>query len=128
MVKKIVFIMCMVMAAINCVANPNVTKEHTVKVTCYQPVAAQCNSNPTVTADGSKINMNKLKQGEVKWCAVSRDLLKHYPYGSKIYIEGHGWYEVHDTCNKRYTNLVDILIHPTHKGFCKKGVKISNKA
>ena len=43
-------------------------------------------------------------------------------------IEGHGWYEVHDTCNKRYTNLVDILIHPTHKGFCKKGVKISNKA
>lgn len=121
MIKKIVSIVIVMLMTLTCAA-----KSHKVKVTCYQPVVAQCNSNPMITADGSRINMNQLKAGQVKWCAVSRDLLKHYPYGSKIYIEGHGWYEVHDTCNKRFTNLVDILIHPTHKGFCKKDVTISD--
>ena len=50
-----------------------------VKVTCYQPVEAQCDSDPLTTADGSKIDLHKLKKGNVKWCAISRDLLWLFP-------------------------------------------------
>ena len=44
-----------------------------VTLTCYQPVKSQCNNQPLVTADGSKINLHHLKRGRIKWCAVSRD-------------------------------------------------------
>lgn len=123
MVKKIVSVVVVMLMALTAAAST-----HKVRVTCYQPTTSQCNYNPMVTADGSKINMKKLKNGALRWCAVSRDLLKHYPYGSKIYIEGHGWYEVHDTCARRYTRLVDILIHPSDKGFTKRDVTVKGEA
>lgn len=50
-----------------------------VTVTCYQPVKEQCDDNPLITADGSKIDLHKLKQGKIKWCAISRDLLWLFP-------------------------------------------------
>lgn len=85
-----------------------------VTLTCYQPVKAQCDSQPLVTADGSKINLTHLKNNQIKWCAISRDLLYLFPKGKpkKIYIEGFGEYLVKDVMNKRHTHRVDILIHP----------------
>lgn len=85
-----------------------------VTVTYYQPVKEQCNNDPLTTADGSKINLHHLKQGKIKWCAISRDLLYLFPKGKpkRIYIEGFGVYEVKDVMNKRHTHRVDILIHP----------------
>ena len=74
----------------------------------------QCNFDPLTTADGSKINLHHLKQGKIKWCAISRDLLYLFPKGEpkRIYIEGFGVYEVRDVMNKRFHHRVDILIHP----------------
>ena len=88
-----------------------------VKVTCYQPVEAQCDSDPLITADGSKIDLHKLKKGNVKWCAISRDLLWLFPKDKpkRIHIEGYGIYEVRDVMNKRFNHRVDILIHPSEK-------------
>lgn len=88
-----------------------------VKVTCYQPVEEQCDSNPLVTADGSKIDLHKLKKGNVKWCAVSRDLLWLFPKDKpkRVHIEGYGIYEVRDVMNKRFNHRVDILIHPSEE-------------
>lgn len=85
-----------------------------VTLTYYQPVVEQCNSDPLTTADGSKINLHHLKQGKIKWCAISRDLLYLFPKGEPklIYIEGFGIYEVRDVMNKRFHHRVDILIHP----------------
>lgn len=98
-----------------------------VTLTCYQPTKEQCDDTPTTTADGSKINMKHLKQGKIKWCAISKDLLYLFPKGKpkRIWIEGHGIYEVRDTMNPRHTHRVDILIHPSDKTrFCKEKVKI----
>ena len=85
-----------------------------VTLTYYQPVKAQCNNEPLVTADGSKINLHHLKQGRIRWCAISRDLLwlfqKNRP--KRIYIDGFGVYQVRDVMNKRWNHRVDILIHP----------------
>ena len=88
-----------------------------VKVTCYQPVEAQCDSDPLTTADGSKIDLYKLKNGDVKWCAISRDLLWLFPKDKpkRVHIEGYGIYEVRDVMNKRFNHRVDILIHPSEK-------------
>ena len=88
-----------------------------VTVTCYQPVKEQCDDNPLITADGSKIDLNKLKQGKIKWCAISRDLLWLFPKDKpkKVYIHGYGTYEVRDVMNKRFNHRVDILLHPSDK-------------
>lgn len=99
-----------------------------VTLTVYNPVASQCDKNPNVTADGTKIDLNKLKRGQLKYCAVSRDLLPFLPYGSMIEIEGHGVYVVHDTMNKRFNHYIDILQHSDEPIFKKSSVKITKLA
>ena len=85
-----------------------------VTLTYYQPVRSQCDSNPLVTADGSKINLHHLKNNRIKWCAISRDLLYLFPKGKpkRVSIEGFGVYEVKDVMAKRHHHRIDILIHP----------------
>ena len=98
-----------------------------VTLTCYQPVKSQCNNQPLVTADGSKINLHHLKRGRIKWCAISRDLLYLFPKNKpkKVFIEGFGVYEVRDVTNKRYKHRIDILIHPKDsKRISIKNVKV----
>lgn len=88
-----------------------------VTVTCYHPVKEQCDDSPLITADGSKIDLHKLKKGDIKWCAISRDLLWLFPKNKpkRVYIEGHGYYEVRDVMNKRFNHRLDILQHPDNK-------------
>ena len=95
-----------------------------VTLTTYNPVEAQCDSDPLVTADGTKIDLNKLKKGKIKYCAISRNLLPFIPLGSVIEIEGYGLYEVRDTMNKRFSHCIDILQDVTKKSFKKEKVKI----
>lgn len=90
-----------------------------VTITVYNPVIAQCDSTPLITADNSEINLAKLKQGKLKWVAVSRDLLKSgkVKYGSKVRIRCKkdpslsGTYTVHDTMHPRWKKHIDILAH-----------------
>lgn len=105
------FIFTIVLTFVSIVATATVTH---VTLTYYQPVKAQCNSEPLITADGSRINLNHLRRGRIKWCAISRDLLWLFPKGKpkRIYIEGFGVFEVRDIMNRRFTHRVDILIHP----------------
>lgn len=111
MMKKFIVLLSLLIISLNTVAKSTITH---VTLTYYQPVKAQCNSEPLVTADGSKINLRHLKQGRIKWCAISRDLLWLFPKGKpkRIYIEGFGTYYVKDVMNRRFTHSVDILIHP----------------
>lgn len=98
-----------------------------VTLTCYNPVQGQTDSEPLTTADGSKINLRKLRNKEISWCAISRDLLYLFPKNKPkvIYIEGYGEYLVKDVMNKRFNHRVDILIHPKESILVKKdNVKI----
>lgn len=96
-----------------------------VTLTVYHPVESQCDNTPLITANGTKIDLEKLKNGEIKYCAVSRDLLKEFPYGSMIYIDGYEEYKVVDTMNKRITNTVDILQDENEPIFKLLDVKIT---
>ncbi len=85
-----------------------------VSITCYHPIESECDNDPLVTSDGSHINLEHLKSGKIKWCAISQDLLYLFPTNKpkRIWIDGFGLYEVRDVMNKRYKHKVDLLIHP----------------
>lgn len=93
-----------------------------VTLTCYHPVKEQCDDDPHITADGSEIDFKKLRKGQIKWCAISRDLLWLFPKDKpkRIHIEGYGVYEVRDVMNARFNHRVDILLHPSNKKLIKE--------
>lgn len=80
----------------------------TAKATYYNPVKAQTDNTPTITSDGTKLNKNS------KSVAISRDLQKKLPFGSKIKLiypkHLSGIYVVNDLLNKRYKQRVDIMV------------------
>lgn len=86
----------------------------TVTITKYNPEREQCDEDFLITADNSEIDLGKLNSGKLRWIAVSRDLRKHFPYGSKVVIhsddqELRGIWEVHDTMNERWNSRIDLL-------------------
>ena len=95
-----------------------------VTITTYNAVRSQCDRSPLITADGTKIDNRKLKSGEQRIVAISRDLLYAIPLGSVIYVEGYGKYEVRDTMNSRFKHRIDILQHSSKKNFKKNNIKI----
>lgn len=94
----------------------------TLRGTTYQPVANQCDSDPLVTANMTKVDLKKLKNGTQKLCAFSYDV-KH-KYGLKfneqfdLYTakgEYLGRYTFCDHMNRRIKNTCDIMISPDAK-------------
>ena len=86
-----------------------------VDVTMYQPVYPQTDKPPDITADGTRIRIHKAS--EYKFVALSRNLLKRwggpFDYGDFILLKGAGHkdgvYQVRDTMNPKWVNVVDIL-------------------
>lgn len=86
-----------------------------VDVTMYQPVYPQTDDTPNITADGTKIRISKASN--YKFVALSRNLLKRwggpFDYGDFILLKGtkhkDGVYQVRDTMNPKWVNVVDIL-------------------
>ena len=69
-----------------------------VRITAYSPKEPR----------ESKIGMRNNRITNEKGCAVSRDLLKIIPYGSKIRLEDGSIKIVDDTTNRRLKKTVDI--------------------
>ncbi len=86
-----------------------------VDVTMYQPTYYQTDKTPNITADGTKIRINKAS--EYKFVALSRNLLSRwggaFNYGDFVLLKGtgkkDGVYQVRDTMNPKWVNVVDIL-------------------
>ena len=86
-----------------------------VDVTMYQPVWPQTDKTPNITADGTRIRIDKASR--YKFVALSRNLLKRwggpFDYGDFILLKGtddkDGVYQVRDTMNAKWVNVVDIL-------------------
>jgi 3D (Asp-Asp-Asp) domain-containing protein len=84
----------------------------TVTLTTYTPTVGETDSTPHITASGFKIDTINPKKHRI--IAVSRDLKKKWPFGTKVRIKSaekyNGVYTVEDVMNKRYKNRIDILI------------------
>lgn len=85
-------------------------------LTVYNPESGQTDSTPLITADNSKIDLGKLKRGELRWLALSRDFLRggKLNYGDTIEIISEdkdisGKWILRDTMNKRYKKRGDLL-------------------
>ena len=103
------------------------------RATTYNPVSSQCDNNPLTTADGSLINLTKLKDQSLRWCALSRDFIARwgglFDYGDTIQVGSftspqiNGFWVVRDCMNKRYTNSLDFLFDSDNNkpklGVCK---------
>lgn len=94
-----------------------------LKSTAYNSLAAQTDSNPYITATGTRT-----RPGVV---ALSRDMLRIFPYGTRLRIEPlNGSYPyltgrtfiVEDTMHARKTNQVDIWM-PTRQQAMQWGVR-----
>jgi 3D (Asp-Asp-Asp) domain-containing protein len=84
----------------------------TVTLTTYTPTVGETDSTPHITASGFKIDTINPKKHRI--IAVSRDLKKKWPFGTKVRIKKAGRYNgvyiVKDVMNKRFKNRIDILI------------------
>ena len=86
-----------------------------VDVTMYRPTKHETDSTPNITADGTRIRISKAS--DYKFVALSRNLLKRwggpFDYGDFVLLKkaGHkaGVYQVRDTMNPKWVNVVDIL-------------------
>lgn len=90
-----------------------------VKGTHYNAVAEQCDESPLTTADMSHIDLEQLEDGELRWVALSRDMLSRwggpFSYGDTIYVHHdqpdlRGPWIVHDCMNARYSKRIDFLM------------------
>ena len=99
----------------------------TVTLTTYSPTEGETDSTPHLTASGFKIDKNNPKRHRI--IAVSRDLKKKWPFGTKVRIKNagkyNGVYTVKDVMNKRHKNRIDILIGEDDKQTKIKNVKIT---
>ena len=88
-----------------------------VTATCYHAVAGQCNEDYLRTAGGYEICSTDSAYSH-RYMAVSRDMLKEFPYGTLVEVtecpidEYRGAWLVVDCMNRRYTNTVDFLVNP----------------
>lgn len=103
------------------------------RATIYNPSISQCDDTPFNTADGSFIDTAKLRTGEVRWLAMSWDLVDDsyrrkvrndiwawrgkFKFGDTVLVESNeyphinGRWIVHDVMNGRYRKSVDFLTH-----------------
>lgn len=83
-----------------------------VNASYYNPTRSQCDSSPFHTADGTYLS-KKTKN----LVSLSRDLLRKYPFGSKIEVTHpkklRGIYTVHDCMHKRFRNKIDFFTFGT---------------
>jgi len=106
-------------------------------LTIYNPTSKQCDSSPLITASNKRIDEDKLYKQEIKWMAVSRDLLKKwnggFSYGDTVTLTSgdksiDGLWVIHDNMNKRFTNRGDLLFDSRIRKLGKwNGVKISKR-
>lgn len=87
-------------------------------LTIYNPSRTQCDADPFITASNKKIDLTRLRNGSIRWMALSRDLLKRWGgalhYGDTITLQTgdlsvDGTWVIQDTMNKRFKNRGDLL-------------------
>lgn len=103
------------------IETPRVEGFHVLEtLTIYNPEEGQCDESPLITANNSHIDLDKLRRNEIRWMALSRDLLKRWKgefnYGDTVLLEAgdaniDGLWVINDSMNKRFKNRGDLLFH-----------------
>lgn len=104
-------------------------------LTIYHPEESQCDNTPLITANNSRIDLEKLRRSEIRWMALSRDMLKRwngdFNYGDTVMLYAgdesiDGLWVINDNMNKRFRNRGDLLFHrDARAGGIWKNVRIN---
>ncbi len=104
-------------------------------LTIYNPEENQCDDSPLITANNSRIDLDKLRRNEIRWMALSRNLLKRwngaFNYGDTVSLQSgdasiDGLWVINDNMNKRFKDRGDLLFHHDSRSTgIWKNVKIS---
>lgn len=84
------------------------------------------------TASGSKIDVEKVKSGKIRWVAMSRDMLKVYPLGTRIHVisekhpELNGEWVVQDKMGARHKKCIDFLLAKGRSRLGRTNVEVSH--
>lgn len=112
-----------------------VKKQISLIGTIYHANQRENDSTYLITASGKLIDTNKLNNNQLRYVALSRDLLKIfklgglYKYGDKInviskYKEINGIWVVVDCTSKRMKNKIDFLVPSTVNNIKYHNIKI----
>jgi hypothetical protein len=91
---------------------------HLDTLTVYNPVRQQCDDDPLVTASNQRINVQKLRGGQLRWLALSRDMIHRWGgklhYGDTLILNAgdptiDGQWILQDTMHKRFRRRGDLL-------------------
>jgi hypothetical protein len=94
------------------------------RLTIYNPVPEQTDDTPLITGSGKKIDLDQLKEGNIRWIGLSQDLLARsggrIRYGDTLLINTgdkqiDGYWIVNDAMNKRFKLSGDLLLHSDTK-------------
>ena len=89
-------------------------------LTIYNPEGRQCDADPLITANNSRIDLDKLRRNEIRWMALSRNLLKRwngaFNYGDTVSLHSgdtsiDGLWVINDNMNKKFRDRGDLLFH-----------------
>jgi hypothetical protein len=87
-------------------------------LTVYNPTSGQCDGTPWITASNARIDPKKLSRQELRWMALSRDLMKRwngtFNYGDTVLVTSgdkqiDGLWVIQDILNKKYKKRGDLL-------------------
>jgi hypothetical protein len=87
-------------------------------LTVYNPTSTQCDATPLITASNARIDPVKLQKQELRWMALSRDLMKRwngiFNYGDTVLVSSgdkqiDGLWVIQDILNKKYRLRGDLL-------------------
>jgi hypothetical protein len=87
-------------------------------LTIYNPTSNQCDATPWITASNAHIDPLKLSKQELRWMALSRDLMKRwngkFNYGDTVLVTSgdkqiDGLWVIQDILNKKYKLRGDLL-------------------
>jgi len=93
-------------------------------LTVYNPTQSQCDKDPLTTASNRHIDNRKLLKGEIRWMALSRDMLRRWggvlQFGDTLEVHADdaaidGFWVLQDTMNKRFRRRGDLLFHEKNR-------------
>jgi hypothetical protein len=93
-------------------------------LTIYNPVRGQCDDDPLVTASNRKIDLARLRNGDLRWMALSREMLSRWggelKYGDTLTVNAgdnaiDGEWIIQDTMAKRFSKHGDLLFHQVNR-------------
>lgn len=75
----------------------------------------------SITASGKKIDPLKLKNGEIKYIAISHDLREYFSFGDSVWVDIpnstlSGVYYIEDLMHKRWHRKIDLLTYDLKLG------------